>query len=78
MDMQEKFIVSRSSAEAEYQAMARTCCELSWLIYALFVLHVPHPQPIDLYCNNQKTIHIFAILVFHKQTEHIELDCHLI
>jgi hypothetical protein len=33
--------VSLSSAEAEYRAMAGTCCELTWLRYLLADLHLP-------------------------------------
>ena len=38
-------IVSRSSAEAEYQAMAMTVCEMTWLLVLLNDLEVYHPQP---------------------------------
>ncbi|KAK3032829.1 hypothetical protein RJ639_037006 [Escallonia herrerae] len=37
--------VSRSSAEAEYRAMANTCLELTWLRYILQDLRVPQTIP---------------------------------
>jgi hypothetical protein len=47
-----QFIVSQSSAEAEYRSMASTCSELTWLRYLLQDLHVSHPQAAQLYCDN--------------------------
>jgi hypothetical protein len=37
-------MVSRSSAEAEYRAMASTCCELMWLFSLLIDFHISHPK----------------------------------
>jgi hypothetical protein len=44
--------VSRSSAEVEYCSMATTTCELIWLFSLLKDLHVHHPQPFLLFCDN--------------------------
>ncbi|XP_068304379.1 uncharacterized mitochondrial protein AtMg00810-like [Pyrus communis] len=45
-------VVARSSAEAEYRAMASTACELTWLKTLLSDLGFPHPQPMSLHCDN--------------------------
>ncbi|KAL5581999.1 hypothetical protein UlMin_014441 [Ulmus minor] len=70
--------VSKSSAEAEYRSIASITCELTWLRQLLRDLHIEHPQPVTLFCDNHAAIHIAANPVFHKRTKHIEIDCHIV
>ena len=71
-------IVSRSSAEAEYRAMATTTCELTWILHLLQDLNVKHDKLVLLYCDNQATLHIATNPVFHEKSKHIEADCHVV
>lgn len=69
---------SRSSAEAEYRAMADTCCELTWLLALFRELQVTISSPIPFYCDNKSAIHTVNNPVFHERTKHIEIDCHIV
>ncbi|GJW63069.1 retrovirus-related pol polyprotein from transposon TNT 1-94 [Tanacetum coccineum] len=71
-------VVSRSSAEAEYRALAVTCCEVTWRLSLLKDLGLKDLHPITLHCDNQAAIHIAANPVFHARTKNIEVDCHYV
>ncbi|CAM8895376.1 unnamed protein product [Rhodiola kirilowii] len=71
-------IVSRSSAESEYRAMAATCFEILWLTRLLSDIKATVPLPILLDCDNQAALHIAKNHVFHERTEHIEIQCHFV
>jgi len=70
--------VSRSSAEAEYRALATTSCELQWLVYLLADFHIQHSQLALLYTDSKPASEIASNPVHHERTKHIQLDCHLI
>ncbi|GAV59104.1 hypothetical protein CFOL_v3_02637, partial [Cephalotus follicularis] len=77
--------VARSSAEAEYRAMAyeyramaNVTCELIWIRQLLSEFGFGDPSPMQLWCDNQASVHIASNPVFHERTKHIEVDCHFI
>ena len=69
-------VVSRSSTEAEYRAMASTTNEIVWLRWLLADMGVTFSGPTPLYCDNKSAIQIAHNSVFHERTKHIEIDCH--
>ena len=71
-------VVARSSAEAEYRAMASTTSELIWIKQVLNDLHIEVDGPMKMFCDNQAARHIAANPVFHERTKHIEVDCHFV
>jgi hypothetical protein len=71
-------VISRSSVESEYRAMANTSCELVWTKRLLSELDVRHDGLMRLYCDNQTAIHIAKNRVFYEWIKHIEVDYHLI
>lgn len=71
-------VVARSSAEAEYRAVAQGMCELLWLRRLLDELKVIPVTPMKLYCDSKAAISIANNPVQHDRTKHIEIDRHFI
>ena len=71
-------VVSRSSTESEYRALADATSELLWLRWLLSDLGVSQPTSTVLHCDNRSAIQIAHNDVFHERTKHIEIDCHFI
>ena len=71
-------VVARSSAEAEFRAMALGICELLWLKIILQDLKIEWNGPMKLYCDNKSAINIAHNPVQHDRTKHVEVDRHFI
>jgi Reverse transcriptase (RNA-dependent DNA polymerase) len=71
-------VVARSSAEAEYRAMASTTIEAIWLKQLMQDIGVKCDYPIPMFCDSQAARHIVNNPVFHERTKHIEIDYHFI
>ena len=59
-------VVTRSSAEAEYRAMALATCELIWIKQLLQELRFEKDDQMMLVCDNQTALHITSNPVFHN------------
>jgi hypothetical protein len=70
--------VSRSSAEAEYRAVAHTVAETVWLRQLLTELHHPIQQATIVYCDNISAVYMAGNPVQHRRTKHIEIDIHFV
>ena len=68
--------MSRSSAEAEYHAVANAAAECIWLRQLLRELHTPILKATVAFCDNVSAVYMSANPVHHKRTKHIELDIH--
>lgn len=68
----------RSSAEAEYRALALTTCEVLWLTQLLKKLGLQQIGPTSLQCDNKVALSIATNPVHHECTKHVEIDCHFI
>ena len=71
-------MVARSSAEAEFRALAQGTCEMMWIKRRLEELKLSQKDPMKLYCNNQAAISIAHNPVHHDRTMHVEVDRHFI
>ncbi|XP_021751247.1 uncharacterized protein LOC110716902 [Chenopodium quinoa] len=71
-------VVSRSSAEVEYRAMAHTICEVTWLTFLLKDLDIKNLSPTTLKYDNKAAILIATNPVMHEKTKHVEIDQHFV
>ncbi|XP_073129110.1 secreted RxLR effector protein 161-like [Henckelia pumila] len=72
-------VVARSSAEAEFRALAHDICEVLWIKQLLAELKTPVLLPIKVFfCDNKAAIAIAHNLVLHDRTKHVEVDKHFI
>jgi hypothetical protein len=70
--------VSRSSAEAEYRAVANAVAECCWLRQLLGELHAAAPKATVVYCDNISSVYMAANPVHHRRTKHVEIDLHFV
>jgi hypothetical protein len=70
--------VSRSSAEAEYRAVANAAAECCWLRNLLRELHVLVDKATVIYCDNVSAVYLSENPVHHRRTKHVELDIHFV
>ncbi|KAJ4703269.1 Retrovirus-related Pol polyprotein from transposon TNT 1-94 [Melia azedarach] len=71
-------VVSRSSTESEYRALASVSSELLWLQSLLKELQHCLSTPPVVWCDNQSVAALAQNPIFHARTKHIELDIHFV
>jgi hypothetical protein len=71
-------IVSRSSAEAEYHAMANNVAEACWLWQLLQERHAPLSKSTLIYCDNVNVVYLSTNPLQQQCTKHVKIDLHFI
>jgi hypothetical protein len=71
-------VVSRSSAEAEYRAVANGVAEATWLRQLLLELQAPPSRCTLVYCDNISVVYLSNNPVQHQRTKHVEIDLHFV
>lgn len=70
--------MSKSSAEAEYHALASLAAETTWILHLLQHLGVSLASPPVLYSDNIYALHLTSNPILHARTKHVELDYHFV
>lgn len=70
--------MSRSSAEAEYRALATSAAEITWISFLLRDLQVQLPQAPQLFSDNISALYMTINPVFHSRSKHIAIDYHFV
>jgi hypothetical protein len=71
-------VVSRSSAEAEYRAVANGVAKAVWLRQLLQELHSPLAKSTLVFYDNVSAVYLSTNPVQHQRTKHIEIDLHFV
>jgi hypothetical protein len=71
-------VVSRSSAEAEYRAVANDVVEATWLRQLLHELQALLSRCTLVYCDNINVVYLSTNPVQHQRMKHVEIDLHFI
>jgi hypothetical protein len=69
---------SRSSAEAEYRAVANGVAEAAWLRQLLHELHSPLATSTLVFCDNVSVVYLSTNPVQHQRTKHVKIDLHFV
>ncbi|XP_023764983.1 uncharacterized mitochondrial protein AtMg00810-like [Lactuca sativa] len=71
-------MVSQSSTEAEYKALANGTAEVIWIQSLLKDLGIQQDRAPVLWCDNLGATYLTANPVFHARTKHIGVDFHFV
>jgi hypothetical protein len=71
-------VVSRSSTEVEYRAVANGVAEPLWMRHLLHELHNPLQRATLVYRDNVNAVYLSTNPVQHQRTKHVEIDLHFV
>ncbi|KAH9750824.1 retrovirus-related pol polyprotein from transposon RE1 [Citrus sinensis] len=71
-------VITRSSAESEYRALASVSAELTWLQSLFSELGISCIEKPIIWCDNISATELAKNPVYHSRTKHIEIDMHFI
>jgi hypothetical protein len=71
-------VISCSSTEAEYRAIANGVTEATWLRQLLHELQTPPSRCTLVYCDNISAVFLSTNPVQHQRTKHVEIDLHFV
>jgi hypothetical protein len=71
-------VVSRSSAEDEYRAVANGMAEAAWLRQLLQELYSSLATSTLVFCDNVSAVYLSTNPVQHQRTKHVEIDLHFV
>jgi hypothetical protein len=71
-------VVSHSSAEAEYHAVANVVAKATWLRQLLHELQTPSSRCTLIYCDNISAVYLSTNPVPHQRIKHMEIDLHFV
>ncbi|CAM8893220.1 unnamed protein product [Rhodiola kirilowii] len=70
--------VARSSAEAEYRAVANAVADTCWIRSLLTELNTPISSATLVFCDNVSAVYMSSNPVQHQRTKHVEIDLHFV
>ncbi|KAH9782815.1 retrovirus-related pol polyprotein from transposon RE1 [Citrus sinensis] len=73
-----QIVVTKSSAESEYRALASTASEIAWLKSLFLEMGVCCIERPTIWCDNTSATELAKNHVLHSRTKHIEIDVHFI
>jgi len=73
-----QLIVTRSSAEAEFRAIAQGICELIWVEKMMEDLQLSMSSPKVFYCDSKSTISIVNNPVQQERMKRVRIDPHFV
>jgi hypothetical protein len=71
-------VVSRSSAETEYRAVANGVAEATWLRQLLHELQAPPSRCTLVYCDNISAVYLSTNPVQHQRMKHVKINLHFV